>query len=104
MDMTHMRYNHNNCSDHQILDLGQVNNTTIGQQRHRDTNAFQLCSHTGDDNLSSAGTSTTRFFWQIPNDDNEETTRTGIRVLNEWICFVNVRRSITFFQHFDVQY
>ena len=59
MDRVHMRYNHNNCSDDQILDLGQVNNVTIGQQRHRDKNF--VCSHSGDENLSSGGTTTSRL-------------------------------------------
>ena len=102
MDRTHMRYNHNNCSDDQILNLGQVNNTTIGQQAHQDKNI--LCSHSGSNNLSSGGTTTSKFFLQIPNDDNEETTRLGIRNVADWVCYVNVRRSRAFFEHFDVQY
>ena len=102
MDRTVLRYNHNNCNDHGILSLGQVSNATIGQQSHPDNNIF--CTHSGADNPSSGGNETGNFFLQIPNDDNEDITRAGMANPADWTCFANVRPSMAFFRHIDIQF
>ena len=40
-----MRYNHNNCPDHPLLNYGQVTEFNITDQTHQDNSSF--CSHSG---------------------------------------------------------
>lgn len=42
---TRMRFHHNNCSDHQLLDFGQVNAQNLVTQTHRVGNGLPFCSH-----------------------------------------------------------
>jgi hypothetical protein len=66
-----MRIHHNNCSDHQLLDLGQVNATNLLQQAHK---RYKLgifgCSHdTPYQYSNSSFHPDDHYFLQATNDD-----------------------------------
>jgi hypothetical protein len=56
-----MRFHHNNCPDHPLLDLGQVNQATLIAQTHMDNKA--LCAH--DSTKVVNATNSESFFLEI---------------------------------------
>ncbi|MCA9285842.1 MAG: Vps62-related protein [Phycisphaerales bacterium] len=98
-----LRYHHESCSDHGILEKPDVNDSTIGEQFHQNTQAF--CIHGGDP-IQSSGTAQvqSQYFLQIPNDDQEEITRAGMPNASDWQCYAHVFWSPSHPMHYDVQY
>lgn len=105
MPRVHMRYEHSDCSDHQILDKGEVNIFTIGEQDHQ--NVVFPCNHSGEFLHSSGGppgSSDSHYFLQIPDDSDELVTRQGIPDATQWSCFTHVQWSPAYPEHYDIQY
>ncbi len=80
-----LRFDRSFRSDRQILDKGEVRPSNIAKQ--------------SGDGQSSGGRSKSSFFLQIPNDDNEHTTRRGS--LASAICYARI---IERKDHKDLQY
>jgi hypothetical protein len=88
LDRVHMRFHHeNNCPDHQILDLGEVNTINLITRQHSPN--VVLCAHDQTRSFSSSGNEERAFFLQIPNDSNETLTRRGTTP-EDWTCYAHV--------------
>jgi len=81
---TQMRFHHDNCPDHQILNLGTINTSNIVTQSHQRATSWLGCSHSGT-TYGSGGTggysSENHFFLQAVYDD---VTHPGVRDPSGW--------------------
>ncbi|GAB4184689.1 MAG: hypothetical protein Tsb002_07900 [Wenzhouxiangellaceae bacterium] len=88
LDRTQLRFSHGNfCSDHQILNQGQVDLFSLISQQHNGHRFF--CSNHNGPQYNSGGATQTPFFLQIPNNANEMTTRRGSQP-DDWACYAHV--------------
>jgi len=87
----HMRFEHDDCSDCQVLGVGAVTQESMWQQSHRGKN--WRCAHKGS---WHASTEPTNFFLQPPNDS----THNGAPP-SEWRVYDHVRRIAT---GYDIQF
>ena len=87
----HMRFEHDDCSDCQVLGVGAITQDNMWQQSHRGKN--WRCAHKGNWHASE---NQTNFFLQPPNDS----THNG-SAPNEWRAYDHVRRIAG---GYDVQY
>lgn len=87
----HMRFEHDDCSDCQVLGVGAITQDNMWQQSHRGKN--WRCAHKGSWHDS---TEPTNFFLQPPND----ATHNGAPA-SEWRAYDHVRRIAG---GYDVQY
>ncbi|HEU4407151.1 MAG TPA: Vps62-related protein [Polyangiaceae bacterium] len=94
----HLRFNHDNCFDHEILALGEVTADNLGQQSH--PNNGSLCQHSGDaeDQLPS-NAKHLEFFLQPPDDAAH-----GGAPPADWRAYAHVKKSQTIAGGYDVQY
>jgi hypothetical protein len=88
-----MRIHHNNCSDHQLLDVGQVNSTNILQQSHQRyvRNWYGTCSHESPWQYSNGSWhNDDHYFLQAGNDD---AVHPGIRDPGAWQTYFHAYRN-----------
>jgi hypothetical protein len=74
-----MRFNHNNCPDHEVLGKGKVTQQALIAQKHEDNQS--LCRHDGNKTVTS--TASEHFFLEIADD----ATKKG-SPRNEWKTYV----------------
>ena len=92
----HMRFDHPNCTDHQILALGTIDFKNISQQTHPTTSGVgPLCSHT--QTIVPSGPDTkytthTDFFLQ-PEDDNLVHPGIPPSQMEQWRVYAHVQPS-----------
>jgi len=69
----HMRFDHPNCADHEVLAIGKVTADSIWQQTHATSSGIEpFCSHTSTQLASGTGTPTFtshKDFFLQPEDD-----------------------------------
>jgi hypothetical protein len=87
----HMRFEHDDCGDCQILNVGAITQDNMWQQSHRGKN--WRCAHKGSWNYSE---NPTHYFLQPPNDD----VHAGAPQ-SQWRAYDHVRRISG---GFDIQY
>ncbi|NEW04864.1 Vps62-related protein [Paenibacillus sp. SYP-B3998] len=102
-----MRFHHDGgCSDDQILALGSVTQTNLSQQAHQTKN--WVCSHSGDNVLSSQARNTRAdegFFLQPPNDNHmDDTVHLGSSDSADWKAYAHVKPSSVSAGGYDIQY
>jgi hypothetical protein len=93
-----MRFHHDNCSDCQIQDVGQVTSTSTTQQLHQYKDGW-FCSHSGS---TVSSTASSHYFLDIPEDDTETTVLAGN--LASAKCYAHVSQSFVPGAEYDVQY
>jgi len=90
---TQMRFHHDNCPDHQILNQGTITTSNIITQSHQRATSWLGCSHSGT-TYGSDGTngysSENHFFLQAVNDD---ATHPGVRDAPGWKVYTHVYRN-----------
>lgn len=87
----HMRFEHDDCSDCQVLGVGAVTQDSMWNQRHRGKN--WRCAHKGAWHDSALRTN---YFLQPPNDATHDGAPQA-----EWKAYDHVRRTSG---GFDIQY
>lgn len=95
LPQVHMRFNHNNCPDHEIIALGKVTIDNLSKQNHQNTGT--LCGHSGDPLLSNA--KHLEFFLQPPDDKVHDGAPPA-----DWRVYAHVKKSKTIVGGYDVQY
>jgi len=86
-----MRFHHNNCPDHQILNQGTITVSNVTTQRHQSTGSF--CLHSGTtygSNGDGGWNKDQTFFLQATNDD---VTHPGVRDPSGWKVYTHVYRN-----------
>jgi hypothetical protein len=73
LSKVHMRFDHPNCTDHEVLAIGKVTADSIWQQTHATSSGIEpFCSHTSTQLASGTGSSTFTshkdFFLQAEDD------------------------------------
>ena len=106
---THLRFDHRNYRDCQILAKGQVNATSLVEQSHKVSRG--PWGHSGNRQYSGIGNNVSRFFLQIPNDHQEKETRRGEyghfmngRVTSHVPCYYHIRNVSEGTNWWDYQY
>lgn len=88
-----MRFHHDNCPDHQVLNLGTINTSNLTTQYHQRATSWLGCSHSGD-TYGSGGyggySSENHFFLQAVYDD---VTHPGVRDPSGWKVYTHVYRN-----------
>lgn len=79
----HMRFEHDDCGDCQVLAVGAVTQDNMWQQSHRGKN--WRCAHRGG---ASSSANASNFFLQPPDDD----VHAGAPA-SQWRTYVHVRRT-----------
>jgi Vacuolar protein sorting-associated protein 62 len=93
----HMRFDHPNCPDHQVLAIGQVTADSVWRQTHPTSSGIApLCSHTS--TTLASGTSTATFtkhedFFLQPEDDDLVHPGIPPSRSSEWRVYGHVRKS-----------
>lgn len=93
----HMRFDHPNCADHQVLAIGQITADSIWQQSHATSTGIEpFCSHTS--TKLPSGTSTATFtphkdFFLQPEDDNLVHPGIPPSQSSQWRVYGHVRKS-----------
>lgn len=90
---TQMRFHHDNCPDHQILNLGTITTSNIVTQSHQRATSWLGCSHSGTTYGSGGGggfSSENHFFLQAVYDD---VTHPGVRDPSGWTVYTHVYRN-----------
>jgi hypothetical protein len=90
---TQLRFHHDNCPDHQILNLGTITTSNLTTQYHQRATSWLGCSHSGDTYGSggSGGYSAeNHFFLQAVYDD---VTHPGVRDPAGWKVYTHVYRN-----------
>lgn len=90
---TQMRFHHDNCPDHQILNLGTITTSNITTQSHQRATSWLGCSHSGTtygSNGSGGYSSENHFFLQAVYDD---VTHPGVRDPSGWKVYTHVYRN-----------
>jgi hypothetical protein len=86
-----MRFHHNNCPDHQILNVGTITVSNLITQRHQSTGTFCLHSGTTYGSNGDAGFNKNQtFFLQATNDD---LVHPGVRDESRWKVYTHVYRN-----------
>jgi hypothetical protein len=86
---TQMRFHHDNCPDHQILNLGTITTSNLTTQRHQRATSWLGCSHSGTTYYSNGGggwSTENHFFLQAVYDD---VTHPGVRDASGWKTYVH---------------
>jgi hypothetical protein len=90
---TQMRFHHDNCPDHQILNLGTINTSNLITQYHQRATSWLGCTHSGT-TYGSGGSggysSENHFFLQAVYDD---VTHPGVRDPAGWKVYTHVYRN-----------
>jgi len=86
---TQMRFHHDNCPDHQILNLGTINTSNLITQSHQRATSWLGCSHSGTTYNSGENTydAENHFFLQAVYDD---VTHPGVRDASGWKVYTHV--------------
>ncbi len=93
----HMRFDHPNCPDHQVLAIGDVTMASIWQQTHPTSSGIApFCSHTS--TILPSGTSTATFtvhkdFFLQPEDDDLVHPGIPPSQSSQWRAYGHVRKS-----------
>jgi hypothetical protein len=94
---TQMRFHHDNCPDHQILNLGTINTSNLITQVHQRATSWLGCSHSGTTYGSGAASGydngyngENHFFLQAVYDD---VTHPGVRDASGWKVYTHVYRN-----------
>jgi len=94
---TQMRFHHDNCPDHQILNLGTINTSNLITQVHQRATSWLGCSHSGTTYGSGAASGydnayngENHFFLQAVYDD---VTHPGVRDPAGWKVYTHVYRN-----------
>ncbi|HSU15514.1 hypothetical protein [Longimicrobium sp.] len=94
---TQMRFHHDNCPDHQILNLGTINTSNLITQVHQRATSWLGCSHSGTTYGSGAANgydngynAENHFFLQAVYDD---VTHPGVRDPAGWKVYTHVYRN-----------
>jgi hypothetical protein len=94
---TQMRFHHDNCPDHQILNLGTITTSNLTTQVHQRATSWLGCSHSG--TTYGSGTASgydngyngeNHFFLQAVYDD---VTHPGVRDPSGWKVYTHVYRN-----------
>src|SRR3990170_2169110 len=99
LERVQMRFHHEGCSDHQVLDRPNITLATITTQAHNTG-----CNDTGVPQYSDPRTSPSNFFLQIPNDGQEQTVRHGDPDANQWPAYAHARQAAGGLDAYDIQY
>jgi hypothetical protein len=86
---TQMRFHHDNCPDHQILNLGTINTANLITQYHQRATSWLGCTHSGTtygSNGDGGWSSENHFFLQAVYDD---VTHPGVRDASGWKVYVH---------------
>ena len=90
---TQMRFHHDNCPDHQILNLGTITTSNLITQYHQRATSWLACSHSGT-TYGSGGDGgydpENHFFLQAVYDD---VTHPGVREPSGWQVYTHVYRN-----------
>ena len=90
---TQMRFHHDNCPDHQILNLGTINTSNLVTQSHQRATSWLGCSHSGTtygSGGSGGWSDENHFFLQAVYDD---VTHPGVRDESGWKVYTHVYRN-----------
>ena len=94
---TQMRFHHDNCPDHQILNLGTITTSNLITQVHQRATSWLGCSHSGTTYGSGAAggydngyNGENHFFLQAVYDD---VTHPGVRDPSGWTVYTHVYRN-----------
>ncbi|HEU4880624.1 MAG TPA: hypothetical protein VFT45_00225 [Longimicrobium sp.] len=89
---TQMRFHHDNCPDHQILNLGTITTSNLTTRSHQRATSWLGCSHSGTTYQSGTWNFSTEnhFFLQAVNDD---VTHPGVRDPSQWPVYARVYRN-----------
>ena len=94
---TQLRFHHDNCPDHQILNLGTINTSNLITQVHQRATSWLGCSHSGTTYGSGAAggydngyNGENHFFLQAVYDD---VTHPGVRDASGWKVYTHVYRN-----------
>jgi hypothetical protein len=93
-----MRFEHNNCSDHQVLPRGTVTQANVAQQKHPRSKGpadFSRCQHTDNQDYSNKDIG---FFLQLTNEDHKGAPS------SQWRTYAHVKRSKLIPAGIDIQY
>jgi hypothetical protein len=93
LPLVHMRFDHADCSDDGILDLGKITFENLATQQHYLKDPLHLCSHqNGASALRESDHAAKEFFLQAVSDD---TVHPGIPPERsaEWRAYIQVRPS-----------
>jgi hypothetical protein len=98
---TQMRFHHDNCPDHQILNLGTITTANITTKSHQRAVSYQGCSHSGTTYQSGTWnfSSENHFFLQAVYDD---VTHPGVRDPAQWPVYFRVYTN--FMGGYNIQY
>jgi hypothetical protein len=90
---TQLRFHHDNCPDHQILNLGTINTSNLITQYHQRATSWLGCGHSGEtygSNGDGGFSSENHFFLQAVYDD---VTHPGVRDPSGWKVYTHVYRN-----------
>jgi hypothetical protein len=99
---TQMRFHHDNCPDHQILNLGTITTSNVTTRSHQRATSWLGCSHSGTTYTSANGggfSLENHFFLQAVYDD---VTHPGQRDPGQWPVYFRVYRN--FMGGYNIQY
>lgn len=94
----HMRFDHPNCPDHEVLPIGAVSQESLSQQTHARSEGVAVCNHTSE--IVSSATSEKGFFLQPPDD----AIHNGSSNPADWRVYVHVKASKRVAGGVDIQY
>jgi hypothetical protein len=90
---TQMRFHHDNCPDHQILNLGTITTANLISQSHQRATSWLACAHSGatyGSGVEGGYDAENHFFLQAVYDD---VTHPGVRDPSGWNVYTHVYRN-----------
>lgn len=94
----HMRFDHPNCPDHEVLPIGAVTQESLSKQSHARAEGIGICSHTSE--VVSSSSNEKGFFLQPPDD----AIHSGSSNPADWRAYVHVKASKRVPGGVDIQY